>query len=116
DYSGNPYEAYFSAPELMFPAEPLPERDGLELKDAVVGVWAGGAARAYPLKEFSSAADVTTIDEELAGKTFRIRFDPEHQTLRVLDRDDGVNHAYSLWFAWYAFRPETEVFEYAPAD
>ncbi len=116
DYSHNPYAGYFAEGDFYFPADQLPTGGTPGMRDRILGVWVDDSSRAYPVKEFSSVDEPVTIDEELSGKTFRIRYEPEHQTLRVLDRDDGVNHAYSLWFAWYAFRPETEVFEYTPAD
>jgi hypothetical protein len=40
-----------------------------------------------------------------------IEYNPEARSLRVLEADEGLQWMYSLWFAWYAFRPETEVFQ-----
>lgn len=44
NYQVNPYQAYFAGRNLMFPARPMSNR--LPAKIPVLGVWAGGKARA----------------------------------------------------------------------
>ena len=40
-----------------------------------------------------------------------IEFSRAANTLRVTDADEGVNWMYSFWFAWYAFRPHTDMYQ-----
>jgi hypothetical protein len=105
-YRASPYGGYFDTPELMFPAQPTSGQ--LPTKARVLGVWTDGASRAYPLSAFGSEA--TEIEDKLAGRTVRIAFNPDANSLRIVDADESVHWVYSLWFAWYAFRPETDVF------
>ena len=107
DYTRNPYEQYFSKPGLMFPAKPRDNR--LPNKERVLGVWTSDAARCYP--ESSFGPNRTRVEDTAGDKKIVIAFNPETKSLRVESADDGVQWMYSLWFAWYAFRPATTVFE-----
>ncbi|MGE3239497.1 MAG: DUF3179 domain-containing protein [Pirellulales bacterium] len=107
NYDRDPYAGYFHRPQLMFPARPTSDR--LPTKERVLGVWTDGVARAYPVSAFGT--DRRQIVQEIDGKRVVIEFDPTAQSLRVADAEEGVECMYSLWFAWHAFRPQTEVFQ-----
>ena len=107
DYDRNPYAGYFDQPQLMFPARPTSDR--LPTKARVLAVWTENAARAYPESAFSRQRN--RAEEEIGGKKVVVEFNPDARSLRVVNADEGVQWMYSLWFAWYAFRPETSVFE-----
>jgi hypothetical protein len=79
----------------------------LPTKARVLGIWTDGASRAYPVSAFGQGPK--QIVEEIGGKRVVIEFVPAGQTLRVVEAAEGVQWMYSLWFAWHAFRPETEV-------
>lgn len=106
DYTRNPYAGYFTTPQLMFPARPTSDR--LPTKARVLGIWSGKVARAYP--ETAFGRDRTRIEDSMNGRKIVIEFLPESASLRVVSADDGVHWMYSLWFAWYAMRPHTDVF------
>ncbi len=105
DYSRNPYAGYFQSPELMFPVNR--RSHALPTKSPVLGVWTSQASRAYPLSAFS--AERTRLTDELDGLKLTIEYNPAARSLRVAEADDGLQWMYSLWFAWYAFHPETEI-------
>jgi hypothetical protein len=106
NYDRNPYESYFAMPRLMFPAKPLSDR--LPKKARVLGVWTKNGIRAYPESAFGP--ERTRVEDELGGKRIVIEFNPEANSLRVVEADQGVHWLYSLWFAWHALHPNTEVF------
>lgn len=106
DYRSNPYQGYFASPRLMFPARPSSDR--LPAKSLVLGVWSGGQARAYPLDAFDPQGEI--LDQQLGDERFRLAYDGRHESLRVTEADDELQWMYSFWFAWYAFRPHTEVY------
>ena len=106
NYQVNPYQRYFAGRNLMFPARPISNR--LPMKSLVLGVWADGKARAYPLSAFGS--DGQTLEQQLDGKRFTLVYDEQEKTLRVASADEGIQWMYAFWFAWHAFRPQTEVF------
>ncbi len=107
DYSSSPYEAYYRSGRLMFPANPKSDR--LPAKRPVLGVWSEKSARAFPLSAFGRESK--SLEQEIDGRKFTVIFDADAGSLRVADADAGVNWMYSYWFAWYAFRPKTEVFK-----
>jgi len=107
DYSRSPYGSYLDSIRLIFPVDPRSDR--LPTKARVLGVWTDSGARAYPESAFSQ--ERTRVEGELNGKKFVVEFRPESRSLRVVEADVGVHWMYSLWFAWYAFHPETDVLE-----
>jgi hypothetical protein len=106
DYRRNPYAGYFARGELMFPARPVSDR--MAAKTPVLGVWTDRAARAYPLSVFGSKS--RELQDTLDGKHITLAYNAEANSIRVVAADDGVRWMYSFWFAWYAFRPRTDVF------
>ena len=105
-YDFNPYGDYFRTDKLWFPVNL--QSDRLPAKTPVLGVWTEQAVRAYPLTAFSKQR--TLVEDELDGHSLRLRYNPNFDSLRVEHADDGVNWVYSLWFAWYAFHPQTDVY------
>lgn len=111
NYSRNPYAGYFGGARLMFPVQPVDTNKRLPPKAQVLGVWAGEAARAYPLSAFAPIRQPQEFSETLAGRQFTLHYDPRHRSLRVIHSDAGLQWMYAFWFAWYAFHPETELFQ-----
>jgi len=110
NYNTNPYRGYFRSRGLMFPVRPLDKR--LPAKTPVLGVWSNGKARAYPPAAFNSQN--TSTEQQLDGKPFELVYDPQHESLRVAEAGDGLQWMYAYWFAWAAFRPQTEVYNVRP--
>jgi hypothetical protein len=90
----------------MFPARPVSNQ--LPAKSRVLGVWSGEKARAYPLTSFDRRG--ATLEQELDGQRFKLVYDGQHKSLRVASADEGVQWMYAFWFAWYAFRPHTDIY------
>ncbi len=107
DYNRNPYAGYFTSPRLVFPVESTSDR--LPTKAPVLGVWVGDASRAYPVSAFGSEA--REFEDTVGGRRLTLAFEPNPDRLRVVSADDDLQWMYSLWYAWYAFRPETEVYQ-----
>jgi hypothetical protein len=105
NYKANPYAGYFRQPNLMFPA--TPQSNAMPLKARVLGVWDEKVAIAIPVSVFGRQSLQT--EKEINGKKIVIAFDAADQTVRVVSADEGLQWVNSFWFAWYAFRPQTEV-------
>jgi len=90
----------------MFPVNHTSDR--LPPKERVLGVWTDESARAYPASAFD--AERLRVEERIDGIRVVIEWSPEARSLRVVEADGGVQWMYALWFAWYAFHPETTVF------
>lgn len=78
------------------------------LQYRILGVWSDGKARAYPLSAFDKGN--TSLEQELGGKKFALAYDHDNRSLRVAEADEGLQWLHPFCFAWYAFRPHTEVF------
>lgn len=107
DYAHNPYAGYFESAALLFPVDQLDNR--LAAKQRVLGVWSGDTYRAYPELAFDDKQN--RLEGLIDGKRLVIEFDAESQSMRVSETEEGVEWMYSLWFAWYAMHPETELYQ-----
>lgn len=109
NYVARGYQSYFSNSRLYFPVDHIDDR--LPLKTPVLGIQVSSLKRAYPLTAFESRSDIHALDEQLGQHRFRLVYEPEAKSLRVVEADEGVESLYAFWFAWYAFHPDTEVFD-----
>lgn len=104
------YQSYFARRGLMFPVKLTDDR--LPAKIPVLGVWTTGVARAYPLSAFQQEENERELQEELGEHKFTLAYNPQAKSLRVVKSAAEVKWMYAYWFAWYAFNPETELFEF----
>ncbi len=88
---------------------PVPLGNLLPPKTAVLGIWTDRAARAYIISTFGRTPREVT--DRLDGRSIKLQFTPQANHLRVIESDEGVSWMYSFWFAWYAFRPQTDIFK-----
>jgi hypothetical protein len=106
DYDQDPYRQYKNSSRLMFSVSNTDKR--LRNKEWVLGVIAGGQARAYPLRSLKKSN--SPITDQLGDTPVSIQFDNEHQTAVALDQHGNALESIQLyWFAWAAFHPETSV-------
>ncbi|MCM2373967.1 DUF3179 domain-containing protein [Aporhodopirellula aestuarii] len=105
NYQRSPYARYFKQRNLMFPAKPI--NNALPLKERVLGVWDDANALAIPTSAFGGKT--MQIEKSLGSKKFTVAFDADDQTIRVVKADAELQWMNTFWFAWYAFRPETEI-------
>ncbi len=107
EYQAGAYTEYLKDESLMFEVNVHDHR--LPNKTPLLGIWAGGQKRAYPVTAYQHLTEVTEWEEELAGKKFTLAYHPDAKSLRVVKSDAGLSWMYALWFAWYAFYPDTEL-------
>ena len=102
DYSANPYERYFSSPNMIFHAFDFDDR--LPSKELGVGVLIGeravfvtaASAMGNPVRIKTDAGDVV-ISASAAG-------------VSVDASPEGVRTLQTFYHSWAAFHPETEIF------
>ena len=111
NYQRGAYQSYFSTPDLMFPVAPIDKR--LPPKTPVLGVSSKKAQRAYALPNFAWKQG-GQFEDEFDGKPITLYFDPEHNSLRLVQAPEDVEWMYSFWFAWAAFYPETDIYGSTP--
>lgn len=110
DYTRNPYDGYARDEALFFAVRFTSKR--FHPKELVVGVRLGEEIKAYPFVELYKAPG--TISDQIGSHRLRIAFDASARTARVYDEQGReIPSVIAFWFAWYAFHPNTRVFEYA---
>lgn len=108
DYQRNPYAGYEDSKSVMFQVRHASEK--FHPKELVMGVIREGKQKAWPFSEMRKVGG--TIKDTLQGKPVTVQFDDENQTARLINAEGKeMPTVISFWFAWYAFYPETEVFE-----
>jgi len=108
NYRVDPYPNYGRTGRLYFPV--AHSSDKYRRKEIVMGLEINGRFRAYPFKELKKGAH--SFIDEFAGEIISVEFDAEHRTARVVKADGSeIPTTMAFWFAWYAFHPDTEVYE-----
>ena len=108
NYRLDPYPNYGRNGRLYFPV--THSSDKYRRKEIVMGLEIDSRFKAYPFKELKKGA--SRFDDEFAGEKVSVEFDAKHQTARVIKPDGSeIPTTTAFWFAWYAFHPETEIYE-----
>lgn len=112
-YDRDSYKFYRSEPfNPLFPVSR--QSDVLPANTPVLGIWTDQSACAYPIYTFHEG--LTKLDVEIGSKRATLSYNATAKSLRVTQADHDLNWAYSYWFAWYAFHPETKVHRKHPCE
>lgn len=110
DYAQNPYAGYEQSRQLFFGVNnKAPEN--YHPKEQVFGLEFNGVYKAYPFVELEKHGK-PRFKDSVNGISVTIDWDSKNQSVIVLN-SDGVKIAgiQGYWFAWFAFHPDTLVFE-----
>jgi hypothetical protein len=110
DYDRNPYQGYEQSRQLFFSVNNRAP-DNYHPKEQVIGLEIDGVYKAYPFVELEKNGK-SRFEDTVNGITVTIDWDSVNQSV-VLSNSDGVKIAgiQGFWFAWFAFHPETLVFQ-----
>jgi Protein of unknown function (DUF3179) len=109
NYKKSPYLEYARSSELMFKVEH--KNSAYRNKELVLGLSIGNRHKAYPFKELSQQG-LESFDDEFAGQKLRFEWHEKDRTAIAFDAEGKELPAVlAYWFAWYAFFPDTEIFE-----
>jgi len=108
DYDRAPYGGYANEPGLYFPVSARSKR--YHPKERVLGVEVNGQFKAYPFSELSQTDG--SVSDKVGGRPIEVRFDWAQPSAQAFDAEGHPLPATTLfWFAWYAFHPETAVYQ-----
>jgi hypothetical protein len=108
NYRIDPYPGYSRNGRLYFPV--TEENKSYSRKSLVLGLEIAGQFKAYPFQELDKSSDA--LDDEFQGIAFKVIFDSENQSARIIDENDQeIPTLLAFWFAWYAFHPDTEIYK-----
>ena len=108
NYSNSPYKTYLTNAQLMFPVSSSSRR--YHPKEEVFGIDVKGQYKVYPFVELEKSPN--EFLDTVNGKRITIQYNNEHRSATAFDEQGNLlTGVRTFWFAWYAFHPETEVYE-----
>ena len=110
DYTRNPYFGYEDERRVMFPLDARDDR--LHPKELVYGyIGPEGQTSAYPLQYLLEEKEIV---DEIEGRKLTIRYDSSGMSAVGEDsagRETEVILRPAYWYVWYAFFPETQLYD-----
>jgi hypothetical protein len=107
EYGRDPYGNYYEDSFLFFPVEN--EDDRVHAKNVVFGIEINGEYKAY--KE-DDLIELEEIQDVVDGVNVKIeRRDDGVVMVTNLDSEEEIVKERDFWFAWYAFHPNTSLYE-----
>ena len=107
DYTRSPYAGYAQSPQIMFEVTATDGR--FHAKEWVIGVEINGVFKAYPFSRLPTGQHV--LVDQVGGQTIQLVFDTINRSGRIYVKDKLIPSTMSYWFAWYAFHPDTLVYQ-----
>ncbi len=108
NYDHAPYGGYENERGLYFPVSARSNR--YHPKERILGVEHNGVFKAYPFAELSQTDG--SVTDQVGGETIEVRFDWAQNSASAFDAAGEPLPTMTLfWFAWYAFHPDTQVFQ-----
>ena len=106
-YGRDPYGSYYEDSFLMFPVENEDKR--VHPKTVIFGIEVNGAYKAYREDDLLKNP---VIEDTVNGVKIRVTRSRDG-TVRImnLETDEEIVKERDFWFAWYAFHPETSLYE-----
>lgn len=110
DYARNPYAGYEQSRSLFFAVNNRAP-DTYHPKELVIGIEVDGTFKAYPFIELEKNGK-SSFTDTINNRKFTINWDAENRAVSIVD-DGGKEVAgiQGFWFAWFAFHPDTEIFQ-----
>lgn len=106
-YGTDPYGSYYEDSFLIFPVEN--EDNRVHPKTPVVGIGIDGKYKAY---RESDLEDNPVIEDTFGGFNIKVeKLDDGRIVITNADSGEEIVKERDFWFAWYAFHPETELYE-----
>ena len=110
NYNSNPYQGYEKSRQLYFNVnQKAPEL--YHPKEQVIGIEINDVFKAYPFVELNKS-DQSIIHDVIGNQKISVHWDQSNQSGTVLDaKGIEIPTIQLFWFAWYAFHPETLIFQ-----
>ena len=106
-YGRDPYGSYYEESFVMFPVDNTD--DSVHPKTVIFGIEIDGQYKAYREEDLPKGE---SIEDTFAGANLEISRDEIGiVTIKNTDSDTEVVKERDFWFAWYAFHPDTELYQ-----
>ncbi|MBI2105823.1 DUF3179 domain-containing protein [Candidatus Woesearchaeota archaeon] len=109
NYGRDPYGNYYEDSFLIFPVENEDEDNKIHPKTQIVGIEINGKYKAYIRDELKKGK---VIKDNLAGTNIKMeKLEDDRIVIINEDTNQEIIKEEDMWFAWYAFHPETELYQ-----
>lgn len=100
-------EHYHGSPMIIYPLDGFEDDQGHHPKTSVIGVLAGGSARAYAAYYLE---EIGRIEDEIGGVEVVVELDPNSGHVEARAADGELLHSQrAYWLAWQAAHPGTDI-------
>lgn len=107
NYGRDPYGSYYEDSFLIFPVDNSDDR--IHSKTVVFGIEVNGVLKAYQEDDLIAK---TVIEDTVGGVEIKIERDSSGIVkITNLDTGEEIVKERDFWFAWYAFHPDTGLWE-----
>jgi hypothetical protein len=107
NYGRDPYGDYYEDSFLIFPVDN--EDNRIHPKTPILGVEINGQFKAYKEDDLK---ELVIINDEIDGTKIKLEIDEAGTiTITNLDTNEIIVKERDFWFAWYAFHPDTDLYE-----
>jgi len=108
-YGVDPYGNYYETSYLFFPVENEDVEQKIHPKTIIFGIEVNGKFKAYKEEDLIKLGK---IEDKINGTTVIMERD-KAGIVKVINKETGkeIIKERDFWFAWYAFHPETELYE-----
>ena len=106
-YGSDPYGNYYRDRTIMFPVENRDSR--IHPKTVIFGIEVNGSYKAYSRDDLKR---LKVIDDTVGASRIRLTMD-NVGVVKIINKDTGkeIVEERQFWFSWYAFHPETELYQ-----
>lgn len=106
NYETGPYGNYDNSEEIIFPVSQQNNR--LHPKTRVIGIEINGKYKAYPIESVQEKGSISdTLGED------KVQLEYNDGLIQIMNVTSGseIIPVNTFWFGWFAFHPDTEVYE-----
>jgi hypothetical protein len=107
-YKQNPYGDYFKDDALVFPVSSKSNR--YKNKMRVIGVKLGATVIAYPVTAIQQSPK-GVLQDKIGNNEIELRADAKTGAVQILKSPAKAQIVHTFWFTWFAFHPETKVYQ-----
>jgi hypothetical protein len=107
-YDRDPYAGYEQSSHVIFSVKN--RNSQYHPKEWVLGIVVNGKAKAYPFSEL--AKQPTAFKDTVNGRAIQVHYDDPSKTAFITNAEGKpIPSITGFWFAWYAFYPDTKLFQ-----
>ena len=111
NYGNDPYGSYYQSDYLLFPPKNQIKNTRIHPKEIVLGIKINNKYKAYLEKDILKSK-TKIIEDTFENTKIKIQISQNNEiTFTNLNNNEIIVKERNMFFSWYAFHPETQIFE-----